>query len=113
MGPPYVANPAFRKEMNPTGNYATCVCFPDLSKPRAGHMHLGGNPNGVLGAGDAGLAMTLVPKGTTGTRAVVKKRDAKKGSLFRRGLGAMQSVRSWAIAGGPKSKTAIPSRNRP
>ena len=104
MGPPYVANHAFRKEMNPTGNYAPprVHVLPGPFQAPHGHMHLGGNPNGVLGAGDAGLAMTLVPKGTTGTRAVVKKRDAKKGSLFRRGLGAMRSSASTTTGRSPR-----------
>jgi len=48
------------------------------------------NPNGVLGAGDAGLAAILVPKGTTGTPAVVKKRKIGVGILSPGGLGAVR-----------------------
>ena len=90
MGPPYVANHAFRKEMNPTGNYAPPRVLPGPFQAPRRHMHLGGNQKDVPDTQNAGLAMTLVPKGTTGTRAVVKKRKAGLGSLSVGGLGAMR-----------------------
>ena len=66
--------------------------FPDLPKPCAGtYMHLGGNQADVPDTQNPGLAMTLVPKGTTGTRAVVKKRDTGIGGLSAGGLGAMRT----------------------
>ena len=67
------------------------VPFPDLSKPRAGTCaSKGGNQTDVPDTQNPGLAMTLVPKGTTGTRAVVKKRDTGIGGLSAGGLGAMR-----------------------
>ena len=51
MGPPYVANPEVCKKMSPTGNYALPLVLPVRFQAPRGHMHLGGNQNGVLGAG--------------------------------------------------------------
>ena len=90
MGPPYVANPAFCKLLSPTGNYALARAVSGPFQAPRRHMHLGGNQKDVPDTQNAGLAMTLVPKGTTGTRAVVKKRKAGLGSLSVGGLGAMR-----------------------
>ena len=90
MGPPYVANPEVCKKMSPTGNYGLPLVLPVRFQTPHGHMHLGGNQNGALGAGTPGLAAILVPKGTTGTRALVKKRKIGLGTQTRGGLRAMR-----------------------
>ena len=74
MGPPHVANPGNCKLLSPTGNYAPLLAVSGCFQAPHGHMHIGGILNGVHLAHFPGLAVILVPKGTTGTRAVVKKR---------------------------------------
>ena len=71
------------------------VPFPDLSKPRAGTCaSKGGNQTDVPDTQNPGLAMTLVPKGTTETPTIVTKRKAGLGTQTRGGLGAMRSSSS-------------------
>ena len=65
-----------------------------VRKALRGHMHSGKNPNGAWGAGILGLAVILVPKGTTGMPAIVKKRKTGLGNLFQGGLGAMRRTRT-------------------
>ena len=90
MGPPYVANPGFCKNLSSAGNYAGASAVSGPFQAPRRHMHLGGNQTDVPDTQNPGLAMTLVPKGTTGTRAVVKKRDTGIGGLSAGGLGAMR-----------------------
>ena len=90
MGPPHVANPEKCKLLSPTGNYAPPLAVPVRFQAPRSHMHIGGILNGVYLAHFSGLAVILVPKRTTGTRAVVKKRKTGLGNLFLGGLGAMR-----------------------
>ena len=93
MGLPYVANPDNCKLLTPTGNYApprvVFVCF----QAPHGHMHIGKILPSVHSAHLSGLAVILVPQGTTGTPAIVKKRKTGLGNLFLGGLGAMRMQR--------------------